>query len=51
MSDFTLVQWCSGCDAEQAETEIEIYLGEQWITINVGKNCLTRLAAEGKIEL
>jgi len=50
-NDFTFVQWCSGCHAEQAVDEIEVQVADQWVTLNIGRECLTRLAAEGKIEM
>lgn len=50
-SDFTFVQWCTGCNAEQAVDEIEVFLNEQWVSIDIGRECLTRLAKEGKVEL
>ncbi len=46
----TVVTWCAGCNAEQAIDQVEVFLNQEWVSIDVGKYCLTRLAAEGKIE-
>lgn len=50
-SDFTFVQWCSGCSAEQAVDEIQVQIDGKWHTIDIGQDCLARLKDNGKMEI
>lgn len=47
----TMVRWCAGCSAEQATKEIDVQINGQWLTIDIGPECLTRAQKESKIEL
>lgn len=39
----TMTYWCSVCSAEPAERSIEVELGEQWVPLMVGNECLSKL--------
>lgn len=45
-----VARWCSGCSAEQAIDVIEMEFNGQWVSIDIGMNCLTRLKDDGRIE-
>lgn len=46
-----VVRWCTGCSAEQATDVVEMQINGQWIPIDVGPDCLTRLKEQSRIDL
>lgn len=49
MTDFAI--WCSVCASEQAVQEIEIQINGEWISLDVGPDCLTRMEESGKLDM
>jgi hypothetical protein len=43
--------WCNICSSEQAVIPIQAEINGEWIEIDVGPECLTRMERDGKIDM
>lgn len=50
-SGMMVVMWCNLCQSEQATETIDVEINKQWLQLDVGPMCLTRMKDDGKIDM
>lgn len=45
----TVIAWCNWCSSEPAKRTVEMEIENDWVALDVGKNCLTQFREAGKI--
>lgn len=43
-------KWCNGCNAEEAIVSMEAEVNGEWVSLDLGRECLTRLEETDMIE-